>query len=73
MKDTSGSRAEHLKWCKQRALELLTAGDRYEAVASMLSDLGKHPETSSSQMIGIMLASTVYSDEDARRFIEGFN
>ena len=73
MSDTPESRAEYLKWCKQRALEYLKTGNWQEAIASMLSDLGKHPETCSSQMMGAMLAIFVGSDEEARRFIEGFN
>lgn len=38
-------RAEHLAWCKQRALEYLDAGDVRSAIASLLSDLNKHPDT----------------------------
>lgn len=41
------NRAEHLAWAKQRALEYLDAGDLGNAIASMVSDLGKHPETRS--------------------------
>jgi len=71
------TRAEHLEWCKQRAREYLDHGELANAVASMLSDLTKHPETASSGrnphlgMIGIIAAR----DNDAaavRRFIEGF-
>lgn len=39
------TREEHLAWCKERALEYWRAGDLQNAVASMGSDLGKHPET----------------------------
>ena len=39
------TRDEHLAWCKQRALEYADRGDTTNAVASMMSDLGKHPET----------------------------
>jgi hypothetical protein len=37
--------AEHLEWCKSRALEYLEQGDLLQAHASMISDLSKHPET----------------------------
>ncbi len=67
------SRAEHLSWCKQRALEHLNAGDRPNALGSMMSDLGKHPDTASSQKMGMMLMLGVKTDDDARKFIEGFN
>jgi len=43
------SRAEHLEWCKQRALAYLEHGEFFsiaDAGASLISDLGKHPETS---------------------------
>ena len=59
------SRAEHLAWCKQRALEYCDAGDVDQAFASMASDLGKHPETEGhmgiqlgmTQLMGGMLSS----------------
>ena len=69
-------RQEHLDWCKKRALEYLNRGDVSNAIASMMSDLNKHPETESSNtslgMLGIMYASN--NDVDgARRWITGFN
>lgn len=39
------SRDEHVKWAKHRALEYVEAGLLEQAVTSMMSDLGKHPET----------------------------
>jgi hypothetical protein len=70
-------RAEHLAWCKQRALEYVDAGDIPNAVASMCSDLSKHPETRhhGGIKLGIMLlASGNMADRrDCRRWIEGFN
>lgn len=71
------SRAEHLAWCKQRALEYCDAGDTSQAFASMASDLGKHPET--ERHIGIelgfmqLLVGGLSSPTEMRRFIEGFN
>jgi hypothetical protein len=74
----SDSRAEHLAWCKQRALAYLNEGDLVNALASMGSDLRKHPETDTqayAQLIGMMGPSYVINKDTAgmRRFIEGFN
>lgn len=68
-------RAEHLAWCKQRALEYLDAGNLQDAVASMGSDLNKHPETGCPDVLmtpGMML---IVNNDAAgvRRWIEGFN
>ena len=69
------NRAEHLQWCKDRALEYVNRGDGKNAVASMLSDLRKHPETEGSVEIGaILMFATNLNDMTAvRRFVEGFN
>lgn len=42
------TRAEHLQWCKNRAMEYVRAGDLQQTVTSMLSDLSKHEETAAS-------------------------
>jgi hypothetical protein len=68
-------RAEHLAWCKQRALEYLDAGDVENAVASMGSDMGKHPETGINPTL-MALGMRYLIDRDAgaiRRWITGFN
>ena len=69
------TRAEHLDWCKQRALDYLDRGDLLNAVTSMLSDLDKHPDTRSNNPTLYMLGMIYIRDRDAqgvRRFIEGF-
>lgn len=70
------TRVEHLEWCKKRAHEYLERGDVANAIASMMSDLKKHPETSHANsfldMVG-MQAAINGSVHDARRFIDGFN
>jgi hypothetical protein len=70
------TREEHLAWCKERALEYVNAGDITNAVASMASDLGKHPETRdhSGIMLGLMLqmSGNLRDPQEARRWIEGF-
>jgi hypothetical protein len=68
------TRAEHLAWCKQRAHEAMNySGNYMDGVASMLSDLGKHPETAKSVELGGMLMLTVRDRRSAEAFIDGFN
>lgn len=71
------SRAEHLSWCKTRALAYVDAGDTKNAFASMGSDLNKHPETENHPgiQLGMMQIMTggLNSPEEMRRFINGFN
>jgi hypothetical protein len=71
-------RAEHMAWCKQRALEHVDSGDLTGAFASMASDLTKHEGTvhhSSTVQLGMMLMMGGHLDtpEQMRDFIEGFN
>ena len=69
------TRAEHLAWCKERALEYLDAGDLENAVTSMGSDLGKHPELGCNSYL-LMAGALDAQKGDAhavRRWIEGFN
>lgn len=68
--------AEHFTWAQGRALAYLDAGDPINAMASLVSDLGKHEGTA-----GILrpdLRSLMYQEymlsgraSDVRRFIEG--
>ena len=71
------TRAEHLQWCKGRALEYADRGDMTNAVASMCSDLSKHPETENhagAQLL-VMQAAAGLLDQPGRlrREIEGFH
>jgi hypothetical protein len=66
------TRAEHLAWCKQRALEYLPH-DISGAWGSMASDLGKHPDTQPSQELVALGMITETTPAGAKRFIEGFN
>lgn len=74
---TTNTRAEHLAWCKQRALEYVDAGDTKGAIASMMSDLNKHPETTGHAGIQLtvmlMFGGFLSTPADVRRHIEGFN
>lgn len=72
-------RQQHLEWCKKRAHEYLARGNVQDAVASMLSDIDKHPETALKGptrgvlgMVGMMAAAN-NDEREARRFIDGFN
>lgn len=69
-------RAEHLQWCKDRAMEYVEAGDFQSAFGSMASDLGKHPETAGHPgiqlgMMELMLGTP--TRESMTRHIEGYN
>ena len=68
------TRDAHLEWCKDRAREYLDAGELLNAVTSMGSDLGKHPELGVSPNL-LMAAAMRAQDGDARgvrEWIEGF-
>lgn len=70
------TRKEHMQFCKARATEYVDRGDLSGAVASMLSDLGKHPDTAPLVsgplgMIGLMEAASG-STARVQRFIDGF-
>lgn len=71
------TRAEHLAWCKKRALAELDAGNIEDAFASMASDLSKHPETErhGALELGMMMlmSGLLYSPHKMRDFINGFN
>jgi len=73
------TRAEHLQWAKDRALEYADRGDTGGAIASLNSDLGKHPETAPSceLITGLMMPLLMMGKFDhpgeLRKFIEGFN
>ena len=70
------TRDEHVNWCKKRALEYLDRGDVSNAIASIMSDMNKHPETklepgSVFTMLGLMAVASG-DPREARRYIEGF-
>jgi hypothetical protein len=69
------TRAEHMAWAKQRALEYVDRGEGLNAIASMLSDLGKHPDTERSCGMGGLIAIGLNKRDmgAVRRWVEGFN
>jgi hypothetical protein len=68
------NREEHLAWAKARALEYVDAGDINQAVASMLSDLGKHEDTRAGLDVYAdgTAAALSGNPEIVRRWIEAF-
>lgn len=70
-------RDEHLAWCKERALALADASQTAQAVASMNSDLQKHPGTAdqAGMLLGMQLLIAGHLDNavKCRHWIEGFN
>lgn len=71
------TRQEHVKWAKDRALQYVDSGDLTNAYASMVSDLGKHPETEGHPAITLgmmlMMDGSLSTKHEMRKFIEGFN
>jgi hypothetical protein len=72
------TREEHLEWCKQRAREYVDRGELADAVASMGSDMDKHPETRmAGEKMGMliyvaMLRITEGDVQGVREWVEGF-
>jgi hypothetical protein len=70
-------RAQHLEWCKKRALAYVDQGYLQQALTSMFSDLAKHPKTADHPGIALGLGKMAFGDLTAsgqvREFIEGFN
>jgi hypothetical protein len=72
------TRAEHLAWAKQRAIDYVDRGELSQAVASMLSDLDKHDATrlnpSMAAFIGMAGIMECQRGADAvRHWVKGFN
>jgi hypothetical protein len=72
------TRAEHLQWCKDRAIEILDKEfDAPGAYTSFVSDMNKHSETQnhSAIQLGLMMifSGNLSTIEEMRKFINGFN
>ena len=75
------TRAEHVAWCKRRAISELSEPDEAQAIAnawsSMVSDLNKHSATEGHAALSLgmmMFVGGRLSTRDAMsKFIEGFN
>lgn len=68
---------EHIDWCKKRAMEYVDAGEPYNALASLQSDLRKHFETARHPALelGAMLTATGHlnTTEQVRQWIGGIS
>ena len=70
--------AEHLAYCKERALEYADRGEAGAAMSSLIQDLGAHPETEDSVRVvtDLMFPLAMMGDfarpGELRKFIEGF-
>jgi hypothetical protein len=78
MSTTVKTRAEHLAWCKERALAEANfyPHDPKQGIISMMSDLGKHPETNDEtlrMLCMFQLTSGKNSKAEVMKFINGFN
>jgi hypothetical protein len=71
------TRAEHLQWCKDRALPYAEAGDKTQAIASMLSDLNKWDEPLyEKDLITLMFQDATFfrsTPAELKDWINGFN
>lgn len=66
------TRAEHLQWAKDRALAYLP--DTSQAMASFVSDLGKHDELAGHgviELMGMHAFSGLLDERNCRELIEG--
>lgn len=67
-------RHEHVKWCKDRAIEYLDKGDTKNAVASFVSDMNKHDETRGHVALQMLMMIAMSGDTGRiRECILGFN
>ena len=71
------TRKQHLEWCKQRAVSYCDSGDISGALASMFSDLEKHPDTAGhlGSKLGMSMLMTGHLSQlqQVKDFINGFN
>ncbi len=72
------NRVSHLQWAKDRALALVKQGDLNQAIASIQSDLGKHPELRDliimvhTVSMGLML-NNLFTSNEVIKLIQGIN
>ncbi len=70
-------RAEHLQWCKDRALEYVKNGNTQDAFVSFSSDMSKHQDTAnhSALPLGVALffSGHLSSAIKMEKWINGFN
>ena len=71
---SSSGRDEYPEWCKERAREYLDAGELSNAVASLGSDLAKHPELKPNPHLFLLGTMRVLDGDPAavRAWVEDF-
>jgi len=74
------TREEHIKWCKQRAIQeydFYKGGSegQHNGLTSMMSDLRKHPETNSEALVSLCVFQmrTPMNRQTFVNFLNGFN
>lgn len=70
------TREEHIKWCKERAIEEMDFyHDPLKGLISMMSDLRKHPETNNEVLISLCggMIFILKTRQEVINFINGFN
>lgn len=78
------TREEHIKWCKERAIaeydyyaKIEPASALRNGMASIMSDINKHPETKSETLqslcMGQLITKPNMSRQEFVNFINGFN
>jgi hypothetical protein len=71
------NRAEHLQWCKDRALKYVDMGDYPQALISMVADLQSHTEIEGHAGLelgtALMMTGNLNTPEKMRKFINGFH
>jgi hypothetical protein len=67
------TKAEFMRWAKQRALAEIDAGKWPNGLASLASDFTKHPETVHLITVVGLGLRTVRNEQEARKFIADFS
>lgn len=71
------TRAEHLQWAKDRAAAYLDKSDAPQAMASFISDMGKHEGTKDHPFLQAPMSALFFTHaedvEGMRKHINGFN
>ena len=71
------TRAEHLQWCKDRALAYVEVDDNQQAFNSFMSDMSKHPETKDNPFLlmglPMLMGGLLSTPDEMNNWINGFN
>ena len=72
------TRDEHIQWCKDRAIQefdyYTTPEEKWRnGVTSMMSDLGKHPETGGSAIQALCMMQLMQRPAGRQQFVSFIN